>query len=83
MKIPKGLVSLVEDGVVDRCLAQLQSGKEAAVYIVECGGEECCAKVYKSAEHRSFQRVAEYREGRKSRGSRDRRATGKRTQLVL
>lgn len=83
MKIPKGLVSLVEDGVIDRCVAQLQSGKEAAVYIVECGGEVCCAKVYKSAEHRSFQRVAEYREGRKSRGSRDRRATGKRTQHGL
>jgi RIO kinase 1 len=83
VKIPKGLVSLVEDGVIDRCVAQLQSGKEAAVYIVECGGEVCCAKVYKSAEHRSFQRVAEYREGRKSRGSRDRRATGKRTQHGL
>jgi RIO kinase 1 len=80
MKVPKGLVPLVDDGVIDRVVSQLQSGKEAAVYIVECDGEVCCAKVYKSSEHRSFQRVAEYREGRKSRGSRDRRATGKRTQ---
>ena len=79
MKIPKGLRSLVEDGVVDKVIRQLQSGKEAAVYVVTCGGEVCCAKVYKSSEHRSFQRVVEYREGRKSRGSRDNRATGKRT----
>jgi RIO kinase 1 len=79
MKIPDGLASLVADGVVDRVVRQLQSGKEAAVYIVERGDDICCAKVYKSSEHRSFQKVAEYREGRGSRGSRDRRATGKRT----
>jgi len=79
MKIPKGLVPLIEDGVVDKVLHQLQSGKEAAVYVVACGEEVCCAKVYKSSEHRSFQRVAEYREGRKSRGSRESRAAGKRT----
>ena len=80
MKVPKGLQPLLDDGVIDRVVTQLQSGKEAAVYIVERGDELCCAKVYKSSEHRSFQRVVEYREGRKSRGSRDRRATGKRTQ---
>ena len=68
---------MVEDGVIERVVAQLQSGKEASVYIVECGDQLRCAKVYKSAEHRSFQRVAEYREGRRSRSSRDTRAAGK------
>ena len=79
MKIPKGLKPLVEDGLIDTVVRQLQSGKEASVYIVDCGGRLCCAKVYKSAEHRSFQKVVEYREGRKSRGSRDARAAGKRS----
>ena len=74
MRIPPALVPLVEDGLVDTVIRQLQSGKEASVYIVGCGDEWRCAKVYKSAEHRSFQRVAAYREGRKSRGSRDSRA---------
>ena len=58
-------------------IRQLKSGKEASVYIVACGDQLCCAKVYKAAEHRSFQRAAEYKEGRKSRRSRDARATGK------
>ena len=79
MKIPRGLAPLVEDGVVNRVVQQLQSGKEASVYVVSCGGRLCCAKVYKDAEHRSFQHVAQYREGRKARGSRSARATGKRT----
>lgn len=79
MKIPNGLRTLVEDGIVDGVERQLQSGKEASVYIVIRGEERLCAKVYKSAEHRSFQKVAEYREGRKSRGSRNARATGKRS----
>ena len=79
MKIPFRLLPLVEDGLIDRVVGQLQSGKEASVYIVACGNELFCAKVYKSAEHHSFQRVAEYREGRKSRSSRDARAAGKRS----
>lgn len=79
MKIPPGLASLIEDGMADRVLRQLQSGKEAEVFVVARGDEVLCAKVYKSAEHRSFQQVAKYREGRKARGSRDRRAAGKRT----
>ena len=78
MKVPQGLQPLVEDGVVDTVIRQLQSGKEAEVYIVVCGEEIRCAKVYKSSEHRSFKKVAEYREGRKSRGSRNTRATAKR-----
>ena len=78
MKVPQGLQPLVEDGVVDTVIRQLQSGKEAEVYVVACGEEIRCAKVYKSSEHRSFKQVAEYREGRKSRGSRNTRATAKR-----
>ena len=79
MKVPQGLQPLVEDGVVDAVIRQLQSGKEAEVYVVACGEEIRCAKVYRSSEHRSFQKVAQYREGRKSRGSRNTRATLKRT----
>ena len=79
MKIPKGLQPLVEDGIVDRVIRQLQSGKEASVYIVECGEHVRCAKVYKAVEHRSFQTATDYREGRKVRGSRDTRAAGRRS----
>ena len=79
MKIPAALQPLVDDGLVDEVVRQLQSGKEASVYIVARGATLCCAKVYKSAEHRSFQKVSDYREGRKSRGSRNTRATGRRS----
>jgi len=78
MKIPKGLQPLVDDGMVDAVLRQLKSGKEASVFVVECAGKLCCAKVYKEAEHRGFHKLAEYQEGRKARGSRDARAMGKR-----
>jgi RIO kinase 1 len=77
MKIPKGLQPLVDDGMVDSVLRRLQSGKEASVYIVKSGAEIRCAKVYKEAEHRGFHKLAQYQEGRKSRGSRDARAVGK------
>jgi RIO kinase 1 len=79
MKIPKGLQPLVEDGIVDGVVRQLQSGKEASIYVVRCGEQLRCAKVYKAAEQRSFHNAVEYREGRKARGSRDVRATGKRS----
>jgi RIO kinase 1 len=78
MKIPAGLQPLVEEGVVDAVLRQLKSGKEASVFLVRCGSQVRCAKVYKEAEHRGFHRLAEYQEGRKARGSRDARAMGKR-----
>jgi RIO kinase 1 len=79
VKIPKGLQPLIEDGIVDAVIGQLKSGKEASVYLVECGQHVRCAKVYKDAEHRGFKRQAEYSEGRRSRSSRDFRAMGKRT----
>lgn len=79
MKTPKGLAALIEDGIVDRVVRQLQSGKEASVYLVATGERLCCAKVYKAAEHRNFKRLSDYQEGRKSRGSRNSRASGKRS----
>jgi RIO kinase 1 len=78
MKIPKGLQPLVDDGMVDTVVRSLKSGKEASVYIVDCGGELRCAKVYKEAEQRGFHKLAQYQEGRKTRSSRDARAMGRR-----
>ena len=78
MKIPKGLQPLIDDGIVDTVVRRLQSGKEASVYIVDCGGRLRCAKVYKEAEQRGFHKLAQYQEGRKTRNSRDARALGKR-----
>jgi RIO kinase 1 len=78
MKIPKGLQPLVDDGMVDTVVRSLKSGKEASVYIVECGGQLRCAKVYKEAQQRGFHKLAQYQEGRKTRSSRDARAMGKR-----
>ncbi len=78
MKIPKGLQPLIDDGMVDTVVRSLKSGKEASVYIVGCGNQLRCAKVYKEAAHRGFHRLAQYQEGRKTRSSRDARAMGKR-----
>jgi len=78
IKVPKGLQPLIDDGLVDRVVRNLKSGKEASVYIVACGDEIRCAKVYKDAERRGFHKLAQYQEGRKTRNSRDARALGKR-----
>jgi RIO kinase 1 len=78
MKIPKGLQPLIDDGMVDSVVRNLKSGKEASVYIVACGNQLRCAKVYKEAEHRGFHRLAQYQEGRRTRSSRDARAMGRR-----
>ena len=77
MKIPAGLQPLIEDGVIDAVLRPLKSGKEASVYVVRCGDEIRCAKVYKDLAQRSFQARAQYQEGRKVRGSRQSRAIEK------
>jgi RIO kinase 1 len=79
MKIPKRIQPLVEDGLVDDVVRQLMSGKEATVYIVRCGSEIRCAKVYKEAAKRSFKQAVEYTEGRKVRNSRRARAMEKRS----
>jgi len=77
MKIPKTLQPLVDDGLIDEVIHALKSGKEAAVYVVRCGGEIRCAKVYKEANKRGFHKQALYREGRRGRNSRQNRAMQK------
>jgi RIO kinase 1 len=74
MKPPAALQPLIEDGIIDSVVRRLRSGKEASVFLVACGTEIRCAKVYKDAEQRGFHKLAEYQEGRKTRGSRDARA---------
>jgi RIO kinase 1 len=81
MKIPHELQNLVEDGVIDAVIGALKSGKEAAVYTVRAGTDIRCAKVYKNMSQRSFQRRAQYQEGRQVRGSRQSRAIGKRSKF--
>jgi RIO kinase 1 len=74
VKAPRQLQPLIEDGIIDSVVRRLRSGKEASVFLVKCGAEIRCAKVYKDAEQRGFHKLAEYQEGRKTRGSRDARA---------
>jgi RIO kinase 1 len=77
MKFPKRIQPLVDDGLVDEVISQLMSGKEATVYVVRCGAEIRCAKVYKEVNKRSFKKAVEYQEGRKGRNSRRARAMEK------
>ncbi len=77
MKIPKRIQPLVNDGLVDKVLRQLMSGKEATVFVVQCGEEIRCAKVYKEASKRSFKQAVLYNEGRKVRNGRRARAMEK------
>ena len=53
------------------------SGKEATVYLVRCGDDVRCAKVYKDVATRSFKQAVQYQEGRKVRNSRRQRAMDK------
>lgn len=77
MKTPKRIQPLVDDGLVDKVLRQLMSGKEATVYVVQCGDFIRCAKVYKEASKRSFKQAVLYNEGRKVRNGRRARAMQK------
>jgi RIO kinase 1 len=79
MKTPPGLQPLIDDGVIDEVLRSLKSGKEATVYLVRAGSSTRCAKVYKDMARRSFQKRAQYQEGRTVRGSRQGRAMSKST----
>jgi RIO kinase 1 len=81
MKTPKDLQPLIDDGVIDEVLRSLKSGKEATVYLVRSGERTRCAKVYRNMAQRSFQRRAQYQEGRKVRGSRQARAIAKSTRF--
>lgn len=79
MRTPSRIEPLVADGLVDSVLRQLMSGKEAMVYVVQCGDEIRCAKVYKEANKRGFHTAVDYTEGRKVKNSRQARAMAKRS----
>ncbi len=79
MKIPKRLEPLLEDGLIDDVIRQLMSGKEAMVFVVRCGDEVRCAKVYKEANKRAFRQSVDYTENRKVKNSRQARAMAKGT----
>ena len=81
MKTPKRLLPLIEDGLVDEVIRPLMSGKEADVYIVRCGDNLRCAKVYKDVQKRSFKQAVHYEEGRKGRNSRRGRALQNRSKF--
>jgi RIO kinase 1 len=80
MKTPESLETLVDYGIIQEVVRPLMSGKEAQVYVVVAGGEECVAKVYKEAIQRTFKHRSDYTEGRRTRNTRDQRAMSKRTQ---
>ncbi len=77
MKAPPRLQSLIEEGLIDTVVRQLMSGKEAMVFVVRCGDETRCAKIYKEATHRSFRQAVDYTENRKVKNSRSARAMAK------
>lgn len=81
MKTPKRIQPLVDEGLVDEVIRSLMSGKEASVYVVRCGDQIRCAKVYKEASKRSFKQAVLYQEGRKERNSRQARAIEKRSKF--
>jgi len=74
LKVPKSIQPLIEDGIVDEVIRSLMSGKEAQVFLVRCGHEICCAKVYKDVVDRSFKKAVQYQEGRQIRNGRRQRA---------
>jgi RIO kinase 1 len=81
MKTPPRLQVLVEEGLIDTVVRQLMSGKEALVYVVRCGDDTRCAKVYKEATNRSFRQAVDYTENRKVKNSRQARAMAKGTKF--
>ena len=81
MKIPKRLQPLLDDGLIDGVVRQLMSGKEAMVFVVRCGEETRCAKVYKEANKRAFRQAVDYTENRKTKNTRQARAMAKGTRF--
>jgi RIO kinase 1 len=77
VKPPKRLQPLISDGLIDEVIHPLMSGKEADVFVVRCGSNIRCAKIYKESAKRSFKKAAQYTEGRKVRNSRRARAMEK------
>lgn len=74
MKTPKRIQPLIDEGLVDTVICELMSGKEATVYVVRCGEEIRCAKVYKKSNQRHFRQNTNYTEGRRIKNSRYERA---------
>ena len=81
MKAPSRLETLVEEGIIDSVIRQLMSGKEAMVYVVRCGEEVRCAKVFKEATQRSFRQAVDYTENRRVKNTRQARAMAKGTKF--
>ena len=81
MKPPKQLQTLIDEGLIDSVVRQLMSGKEAMVFVVRCGDETRCAKVYKDATERSFRQAVDYTENRKVKNTRQARAMAKGTRF--
>jgi len=81
MKAPPRLQSLIEEGLIDTVVRQLMSGKEAMVFVVRCGDDTRCAKVYKDATQRSFRQAVDYTENRKVKNTRQARAMAKGTRF--
>jgi RIO kinase 1 len=81
MKAPPRLQALIDEGLIDAVQRQLMSGKEAMVFVVRCGDDTRCAKVYKEATHRSFRQAVDYTENRKVKNSRMARAMAKGTRF--
>ena len=79
MKAPERLQALIDEGLIDSVQRQLMSGKEAMVFVVRCGDETRCAKVYKEATQRSFRQAVDYTENRKVKNTRQARAMAKGT----
>ena len=77
MKAPPRLQPLIEEGLIDSVLRQLMSGKEAMVFVVRCGDDTRCAKIYKEATQRSFRQAVDYTENRRVKNSRSARAMAK------
>ncbi len=81
MKAPPRLQALIDEGLIDSVLRQLMSGKEAMVFVVRCGDDTRCAKVYKEATNRSFRQAVDYTENRKVKNTRQARAMAKGTRF--
>ena len=81
MRAQERLEVLMEQGAIQEILRPLMSGKEAEVYLVLSDDEIRVAKIYKTANNRSFKHRSEYTEGRKVRDSRSQRAMGSRSRF--
>ncbi|MGF6528379.1 PA4780 family RIO1-like protein kinase [Variovorax sp. PvP013] len=81
MKAPPRLQTLIDEGLIDTVVRQLMSGKEAMVYVVRCGDDTRCAKIYKEATQRSFRQAVDYTENRRVKNTRLQRAMAKGTKF--